>query len=94
MSNGYQKFNGFEKTKEGWEFFKTFFYPNAQSKHVRPLAYNVKVLCVVGDFENGTFNLPQTLIRSINLNKPPQPLLHKARVIRWLRIINNKLKLK
>ena len=48
MSNGYQKFNGFEKTKEGWEFFKTFFYPNAQSKHVRPLAYNVPSIAESG----------------------------------------------
>ena len=46
------------------------------------IAGNVKVLCAVGDFGYGTFNLPQTLIRSINMNKPPQPLLHKTRV-RW-----------
>jgi hypothetical protein len=63
-------------------------------KNKKQIAYNVKVLCAVGDFENGTFNLPQKPIRSRNLNKPPQPLLHKTRVISWLRIINDKLKLK
>ena len=52
-----------------------------------------KVLCAVGDFGNETFNLPQTLIRSRNLNKPPQPLLHKTRVISWLRLVSTKLKL-
>ena len=41
MNNGYQKSNGCGADKEGGKFFKTFFYPNAQSKHVRPLAYNV-----------------------------------------------------
>jgi len=41
MNNGYQKSNGCNADKEGGKFFKTFFYPNAQSKHVRPLAYNV-----------------------------------------------------
>ena len=40
MNNGYQKYNGCGADKEGGKFFKTFFYPNAQSKHVRPLAYN------------------------------------------------------
>ena len=29
--------------------------------------YNVKVLCAVGDFENGTFNLPQKHDRSTNV---------------------------
>jgi hypothetical protein len=51
---------------------------------------NVKVLCAVRDFGDETFNLPQTLIRNINLNKPPQPLLHKTRVISWLRLIKTK----
>jgi hypothetical protein len=32
--------NGFEKTKEGWKIFNTFFYPNVQSKHVCPLELN------------------------------------------------------
>ena len=40
MNNGYQKSNGCGADKEGRKFFKTFFYPNAQSRHVRPLAYN------------------------------------------------------
>jgi len=43
MNNGYQKYNGCRADKEGGKFFKTFFYPNDQSKHVRQLAYN---LCV------------------------------------------------
>jgi hypothetical protein len=30
------------------------------------LAHNVKVLCAVGDFGNGTFNLPQKLDSSSN----------------------------
>ncbi len=40
MNNGYQKSNGCGADKDGGKIFKTFFYPNAQSKHVRPLAYN------------------------------------------------------
>ena len=40
MNNGYQKSNGCGADKEGGKFFKTFFYQNAQSKHIRPLAYN------------------------------------------------------
>ena len=40
MNNGYQKSNGCGADKEGGKFFKTFFYQNAQSKHVHPLAYN------------------------------------------------------
>ena len=31
------------------------------------IACNGKVLCAVGDFENGTFNLPQKPIRSTNV---------------------------
>ena len=31
------------------------------------VAHNVKVLCAVGDFENGTFNLPQKPDRSTNV---------------------------
>jgi hypothetical protein len=37
------------QTKRGGKFFKTFFYPNAQSKHVCPLAYNVLQLALVAD---------------------------------------------
>ena len=33
----------------------------------RSIGANVKVLCAVGDFENGTFNLPQKPIRSTNV---------------------------
>ena len=31
------------------------------------MAYNVKVLCAVGDFVNGTFDLPQKHDRSANV---------------------------
>lgn len=41
MNNGYQKSNGCGADKEGGKIFNTFFYPELQSKHVRPLAYNV-----------------------------------------------------
>ena len=41
MNNGYQKFNGCGADKEGGKIFNTFFYPELQSKHVRPLATNV-----------------------------------------------------
>ena len=41
MNNGYQKFNGCGADKEGGEIFNTFFYPELQPKHVRPLATNV-----------------------------------------------------
>jgi hypothetical protein len=48
MNNGYQKYNGCEADKDGGKIFNTFFYPELQSKHVRPLATNVKVLPKVG----------------------------------------------
>lgn len=44
MNNGYQKSNGCNADKEEGKFFKTFLYPNAQSKHVCPLATNGRVL--------------------------------------------------
>ena len=43
MNNGYQKSNGCNADKEGGEIFNTFFYPELQSKHVRPLAYNYRL---------------------------------------------------
>ena len=43
MNNGYQKSNGCGADKEGGKIFNTFFYPELQSKHVRPLATNTKV---------------------------------------------------
>ena len=46
MNNGYQKYNGCGADKEGGKIFNTFFYPELQSKHVRPLATNVFGLCV------------------------------------------------
>lgn len=46
MNNGYQKSNGCGADKEGGKIFNTFFYPEIQSKHVRPLATNGKGLCV------------------------------------------------
>ena len=51
MNNGYQKSNGCGADKEGGKFFNTFFYPELQSKYVRPLAYNVSVLYNVADFQ-------------------------------------------
>ena len=41
MNNGYQKSNGCGADKEGRKIFNTFFYPELQSKHVRPLATNL-----------------------------------------------------
>jgi len=46
MNNGYQKSNGCGADKEGGKIFNTFFYPELQSKHVRPLATNARWLCV------------------------------------------------
>lgn len=48
MNNGYQKSNGCGADKEGGKIFNTFFYPEIQSKHVRPLAYNEQGLAVSG----------------------------------------------
>ena len=44
MNNGYQKYNGCGADKEGGKIFNTFFYPELQSKHIHPLAYNGRVL--------------------------------------------------
>ena len=44
MNNGYQKSNGCGADKEGGEIFNTFFYPELQSKHIHPLAYNVSAM--------------------------------------------------
>ena len=52
MNNGYQKSNGCNADKEGGEIFNTFFYPELQSKHVCPLAYNVEALAMVGNLKN------------------------------------------
>ena len=52
MNNGYQKYNGCRADKEGGKFFNTFFYPELQSKHVSPLAYNVPTLGEGGDFKH------------------------------------------
>lgn len=41
MNNGYQKSNGCGADKEGGKIFNTFFYPELQSKHVCPIAYNI-----------------------------------------------------
>ena len=37
------------------------------TKRLFKISANVKVLCAVGDFENGTFNLPPKPDRSINV---------------------------
>ena len=57
MNNGYQKYNGCRADKEGGKFFNTFFYPELQSKHIHPLAYNGKRLCDVAVSKHFTFNL-------------------------------------
>ncbi len=49
MNNGYQKSNGCGADKEGGKIFNTFFYPELQSKHVRPLATNVEALAKAGN---------------------------------------------
>lgn len=55
MNNGYQKYNGCGADKEGWKIFNTFFYPELQSKHVRPLATNGKCLLSVAAFKKQKF---------------------------------------
>ena len=47
MNNGYQKSNGCGADKEGGKIFNTFFYPELQSKHVRPLATNYYMYSIV-----------------------------------------------
>ena len=52
MNNGYQKSNGCGADKEGGKIFNTFFYPELQSKHVRPLAYNSFIYAnIINDFK-------------------------------------------
>ena len=46
MNNGYQNFNGCGADKEGGKIFNTFFYPELQSKHVRPLATNSDISAI------------------------------------------------
>ena len=52
MNNGYQKSNVCGADKEGGKIFNTFFYPELQSKHVRPLAYNVQGFVFVAAIAN------------------------------------------
>jgi len=52
MNNGYQKSNGCEADKEGGKIFNTFFYPELQSKHVRPLATNYPIAAILRDICN------------------------------------------
>lgn len=56
MNNGCQKYNGCGADKEGRKIFNTFFYPELQSKHVRPLAYNGSGICVRAVIELQKFN--------------------------------------
>lgn len=56
MNNGYQKSNGCGADKEGGKIFNTFFYPELQSKHVCPLAYNGRKIGEVGDFGDEIIN--------------------------------------
>ena len=67
MNNGYQKSNGCGADKEGGKIFNTFFYPELQSKHVRPLATNVLRLCVCLPLAQ-SFKLPQMLMGQIAQN--------------------------
>ena len=46
--------------------FFLFLSHESSIENVCPLSYNVKVLCAVGDFENGTFKLPPKLNSSSN----------------------------
>ena len=66
MNNGYQKSNGCGADKEGGKIFNTFFYPELQSKHVRPLATNGRGLAKVGIKKYQSSNLAQKLIESTN----------------------------
>ena len=59
MNNGYQKSNGCGADKEGGKFFNTFFCQNAQSKHVRTLAYNVPMLYEGGEIDAHPVSLAQ-----------------------------------
>jgi len=59
--------NCFEKTKEAWGIFSFFSSTKVETKNVCPIAYNVRVLCAVGDFGNGTFNLPPKNNNSTNV---------------------------
>ena len=75
MNNGYQKSNGCGADKEGGKIFNTFFYPELQSKHVRPLATNVSGLCVVALSIN--LKLTTTLDRAITQSPCYVPLNFK-----------------
>ena len=66
MNNGYQKSNGCGADKEGGKIFNTFFYPELQSKHVRPLATNGLRLCAGGALKHGSINPPLNLNRITN----------------------------
>ena len=57
-----------EQTKRDENFLKTFFYPNVQSKHARPLAYNGFGLVAVGELDALLLIAPLKLIRSTQLN--------------------------
>ena len=75
MNNGYQKSNGCGAGKEGGKIFNTFFYPELQSKHIHPLAYNVSGLCVVALSKN--LKLTTTLDRAITQNPCYVPFLFR-----------------
>ncbi len=62
MNNGCQKSNGCGADKEGGKIFNTFFYPELQSKHVRPLATNDPSIADGGTTENKITNNKQNLI--------------------------------
>jgi len=61
MNNGYQKSNGCGADKEGRKIFNTFFYPELQSKHVRPLATNICINASLRLFSSKLALLPLLL---------------------------------
>ena len=66
MNNGYQKYNGCGADKEGGKIFNTFFYPELQSKHIHPIAYNGKRLCAGGASRHKSFAPPLNFNRITN----------------------------
>jgi len=51
----------------GGLFCFNFLNDKVNSEQSTPIGYNGLVLCAVGDFGNGTFNLPHKPIRSTNV---------------------------
>lgn len=58
------------------------------------MAYNVKRLCAVGDFENGIFNLPQKLNSSSNAQLTTSAPIAQNTCYKLVRFISTELELK